>query len=401
MASPELDIKRLEKTCRKIVNEGDLDKLTARSIRRTAEERMGLEEQRLDQVPYKQMVKDIVAKALEDLNNSKSDEESVPESAAESEEKSEEKSEDETQAHVQEDSDSDAGEHESADGKESDVGGNDEEGSKKRKDRERNGKSDSEEEDFSDVNDSEPAKTKAITKPKKRASEAALPAKAKRTKTTPVSTPISKSNEATISNLKTYVNKCGMRKVWSKELNGMNAAQQIRHLKKLLDDLGMDGRPTLEKCKKIKAKRDLQAELEAIEGDAIIDDVGQLSSEPSRRRRSTTTKRASYRLDISSEEEDESSEEDDKSSEESDVGDEGKGKGKDGDENGDGDGDGDGSDKNASDNEEQANEESEESEESDAYTESDGESDGGDRENDEAAHSADEADMASSAEDSE
>ncbi|KAJ2635219.1 hypothetical protein GGF40_003745, partial [Coemansia sp. RSA 1286] len=136
MASSELDIKRLEKTCRKIVNEGDLDKLTARSIRRTAEERMGLEEQRLDQVPYKQMVKDIVAKALEDLNNSKSDEESVPESAAESEEKSE----DETQAHAQEDSDSDAGEHESADGKESDVGESDEKGSKKRKDRERNGK---------------------------------------------------------------------------------------------------------------------------------------------------------------------------------------------------------------------------------------------------------------------
>ncbi|KAJ2237566.1 hypothetical protein IWW45_000865 [Coemansia sp. RSA 485] len=400
MASSELDIKRLEKTCRKIVNEGDLDKLTARSIRRTAEERMGLEEQRLDQVPYKQMVKDIVAKALEDLNNSKSDEESVPESAAESEEKSE----DETQAHAQEDSDSDAGEHESADGKESDVGENDEEGSKKRKDRERNGKSDSEE-DFSDVNDSEPAKTKAITKPKKRASEAALPAKAKRTKTTPIPTPISKSNEVTIGNLKTYVNKCGMRKVWSKELNGMNAAQQIRHLKKLLGDLGMDGRPTLEKCKKIKAKRDLQAELEAIEGDAIIDDVGQLSSEPSRRRRSTTTKRASYRLDISSEEEDEASEEDDKSSEESNVGDEGKGKGKDGDESdGDGDGDGDGSDKSASDNEEQANEETEETEEteeSDAYTEGDGESDGGDRENDEAAHSADESGMASSAEDSE
>ncbi|KAJ2592892.1 hypothetical protein H4R99_006264 [Coemansia sp. RSA 1722] len=396
MASSELDTKRLEKTCRKIVNEGDLDKLTARSIRRTAEERMGLEEQRLDQVPYKQMVKDIVAKALEDLNNSKSDEESVPESAAESEEKSE----DETQAHAQEDSDSDAGEHESADGKESDVGESDEKGSKKRKDRERNGKSDSEEEDFSDVNDSEPAKTKAITKPKKRASEAALPAKAKRTKTTPVSAPISKSNEATIGNLKTYVNKCGMRKVWSKELNGMNAAQQIRHLKKLLDDLGMDGRPTLEKCKKIKAKRDLQAELEAIEGDAIIDDAGQLSSEPSRRRRSTTTKRASYRLDISSEEEDGASEEGDKSSEESDVGDKGKGKGKDGDES-----DGDGSGKSASDNEEQANEETEESEESDAYTEGDGEgdgeSDGGDRETDEAAHSADEADMASSAEDSE
>lgn len=53
-----------------------------------------------------------------------------------------------------------------------------------------------------------------------------------------------------------------MRKVWSKEFQNLpTASQQVKRLKEILAELGMDGRLSVEKAKAIKAKRDLAKEL--------------------------------------------------------------------------------------------------------------------------------------------
>ncbi|KAJ2204523.1 hypothetical protein IW145_003381 [Coemansia sp. RSA 521] len=233
----KINVATLKEVCGEIVRNGDLDSLTDRVVRRSAEEKMGLESKALDVPPYKQLVKDTVAEVLAELTK----EQESASGAAES------------------------GEDEASDKGESD-GSEEDENNKNDSEDEDNGKGDSDNEDdeFSDVVDKEPAPSR----PKKRESTSTSPQLTKRAKTTPAKP--SSGNDTTITNLKSYIAKCGLRKVWAKELTGMNSAQQIRHLKAILDGLGMTGRPTLEKCKKIKAKRDLQAELEEMHVDNII-----------------------------------------------------------------------------------------------------------------------------------
>ncbi|KAJ2474807.1 hypothetical protein IWW56_005707 [Coemansia sp. RSA 2131] len=244
----KINIEMLKETCGEIVRNGDLDTLTDRMVRRSAEENMGLESKALDIAPYKQLVKDTVAEVLAALPK---EQESGNSGAAESEE----------------DESAGEGEDDGKDEESSDKGGSEEE---------ENGKdgSDNEEDEFSDVMDKEPPKS---SRPKKREFTSTSPQTTKRAKTT-------SGNETTITNLKSYITKCGLRKVWAKELKNMNGAQQIRHLKTILDGLGMTGRPTLEKCKKIKAKRDLQAELEEMHVDNIISKEPEAGVARSRRR---------------------------------------------------------------------------------------------------------------------
>ena len=55
---------------------------------------------------------------------------------------------------------------------------------------------------------------------------------------------------------------CGVRKSWTKELQGKEtSSEQIAHLKKLLINLGMKGRFSIEQAKSIKAKRDFEQEM--------------------------------------------------------------------------------------------------------------------------------------------
>ncbi|GJJ11209.1 hypothetical protein Clacol_005441 [Clathrus columnatus] len=76
---------------------------------------------------------------------------------------------------------------------------------------------------------------------------------------------ISETDEATIKQLKAYVGACGVRKKWAKEFqNYPQPDQQIRRLKKILADLGMEGKYSMEKAKQIKKKRDLARELEDV-----------------------------------------------------------------------------------------------------------------------------------------
>ncbi|KAF5372059.1 hypothetical protein D9758_005115 [Tetrapyrgos nigripes] len=70
-------------------------------------------------------------------------------------------------------------------------------------------------------------------------------------------------DEKTIKRLKGFINACGVQKPWSQLFDGIEdqPSKQIKMLRKILEDLGMEGRPSMEKAKAIKAKSDLENEL--------------------------------------------------------------------------------------------------------------------------------------------
>jgi hypothetical protein len=72
------------------------------------------------------------------------------------------------------------------------------------------------------------------------------------------------ADEEEIKRLQGWLVKCGVRKVWGKELKKFDTPKQkIKHLKSLLEEVGMTGRYSAEKAKQIKESRELAAELEA------------------------------------------------------------------------------------------------------------------------------------------
>lgn len=86
-------------------------------------------------------------------------------------------------------------------------------------------------------------------------------------------------DQAEIKRLQGWLVKCGIRKVWSKELAKFGTSKdKIKHLKAMLKDAGMDGKYSVEKAARIKEERELAKDLEAIqEGErqwGKIDDAG-------------------------------------------------------------------------------------------------------------------------------
>jgi hypothetical protein len=72
--------------------------------------------------------------------------------------------------------------------------------------------------------------------------------------------------EAEIKRLQGWLVKCGIRKLWHKELASYDTSRaKINHLKDMLKDVGMDGRYSVEKASKIKEQRELAAELDAVQ----------------------------------------------------------------------------------------------------------------------------------------
>ncbi|MCJ1285738.1 hypothetical protein MMC26_005079 [Xylographa opegraphella] len=69
-----------------------------------------------------------------------------------------------------------------------------------------------------------------------------------------------------IKRLQGWLTKCGIRKMWFKELAPFGTPKaKIRHLKQLLADAGMTGRYSLDKATEIREARELQADLEAVQ----------------------------------------------------------------------------------------------------------------------------------------
>ncbi|KAI9376264.1 hypothetical protein BJX61DRAFT_538962 [Aspergillus egyptiacus] len=73
-------------------------------------------------------------------------------------------------------------------------------------------------------------------------------------------------DQAEIKRLQGWLIKCGIRKMWSRELAPYDTPKaKIRHLKDMLKDAGMEGRYSLEKAKRIKEERELREDLEMVQ----------------------------------------------------------------------------------------------------------------------------------------
>jgi hypothetical protein len=90
--------------------------------------------------------------------------------------------------------------------------------------------------------------------------------KAKATKASAKPTKEETPDEAEIKRLQGWLVKCGIRKLWHRELAPYDAPKaKIKHLKEMLKDAGMDGRYSEPKAKAIKERRELEADLEAVQ----------------------------------------------------------------------------------------------------------------------------------------
>ena len=69
-----------------------------------------------------------------------------------------------------------------------------------------------------------------------------------------------------IRRLQGWLVKCGIRKVWGRELKSHETPKEkIRHLKGMLSETGMTGRYSIEKANQIRETRELHADLEAVQ----------------------------------------------------------------------------------------------------------------------------------------
>ena len=77
--------------------------------------------------------------------------------------------------------------------------------------------------------------------------------------------PLSADQEE-IKRLQGWLVKCGIRKVWGKELARFDGTKEkIKHLKQMLSDAGMTGRYSQDKANQIREERELKADLEAVQ----------------------------------------------------------------------------------------------------------------------------------------
>ncbi|MCJ1390876.1 hypothetical protein MMC18_003737 [Xylographa bjoerkii] len=91
-----------------------------------------------------------------------------------------------------------------------------------------------------------------------------------------------------IKRLQGWLIKCGIRKMWYKELAPFETTKaKIRHLKEILAAAGMTGRYSLDKAIEIREARELQADLEAVQaGDkqwGKVDSEGDTETRPRRK----------------------------------------------------------------------------------------------------------------------
>lgn len=97
-------------------------------------------------------------------------------------------------------------------------------------------------------------------------------AKAKSTKTATAGPKTKKKetdmspDEVEIKRLQSWLLKCGVRKLWHKELEPYDTPKaKIGHLKTMLTDIGMQGRYSADKASAIKERRELEADVSALQ----------------------------------------------------------------------------------------------------------------------------------------
>lgn len=137
------------------------------------------------------------------------------------------------------------------------------------------------ESELSSLLDESPAKNKR----QKKAPAAKNKKEPARPKAKAAAKPDTDPDQAEIKRLQSWLVKCGIRKVWGKELAKCDTSKEkIKHLKGMLSDAGMDGRYSDEKAAKIKEKREFAKDLEAIkEGEAAWGTTEDTGGRPRRR----------------------------------------------------------------------------------------------------------------------
>ncbi|KAG5976038.1 hypothetical protein E4U58_006373 [Claviceps cyperi] len=117
------------------------------------------------------------------------------------------------------------------------------------------------EEEYSDVIDEAPKPKRNKKEPKPKSSKPPKPTVDKKPTTTITNDP----QEAEIKKLQSQLVKCGIRKLWHNELKQYkdDSRAKIRHLKKMLADIGMDGRFSEAKAREIKETREILADVDA------------------------------------------------------------------------------------------------------------------------------------------
>ncbi|KIW69250.1 hypothetical protein PV04_05137 [Phialophora macrospora] len=103
--------------------------------------------------------------------------------------------------------------------------------------------------------------------PKKRKQKGSTDSKPKKTKSSTQAKPEAEDpDQAEIKRLQGWLVKCGIRKLWGKELKPYETSKaKIKHLRDMLADAGMTGRYSLEKANQIKEARELAADIEAVQ----------------------------------------------------------------------------------------------------------------------------------------
>lgn len=103
-------------------------------------------------------------------------------------------------------------------------------------------------------------------KPKRNRKSASAPPKPQPTKSKKPTEPPSSPSSEEIKRLQSHLVKCGIRKMWHKELSPYPTPKsKIKHLKEMLADAGMTGRFSEAKAEQIKEERELRADLEAVQ----------------------------------------------------------------------------------------------------------------------------------------
>ncbi|CAI2182361.1 7995_t:CDS:2, partial [Funneliformis geosporum] len=291
----KINKKKLVETCKTIISSADLDIITEKNVRRQIEDKLGLENKTLDNEPWKAFIKEIVNKTIVDENkepiSKKMAKEKVVEKVveegqprrkigvvedggtmmalenlldtAESSDTIKEEDDDESKK-TSESAGDDSASHNNP---ESTGEAEKESNSSASQKRTIDAVEDEDDDDLSSLED-EPLKKKRKTGKTVGKSAVKTVVKTVNNRTANI-----EKDDKTIKNLKSLINKCGVRKIWAKELTDCKTnSSKIRKLKQMLVDLGVEGRPTLEKCKKVKKRRELEAELKAMSAENIISD---------------------------------------------------------------------------------------------------------------------------------
>lgn len=145
------------------------------------------------------------------------------------------------------------------------------------------------ESELSELIDSSPKPKRSRKKSGSAGSKSKPAAKAKKEKK-PVKEEEADPDKEEIKRLQGWLVKCGIRKMWFRELAPYEKSKdKIRHLKEMLSDAGMTGRYSVEKATQIRDARELKSELEAVQegakhwGKADEEENGEEEVKPKRR----------------------------------------------------------------------------------------------------------------------